>query len=226
MAQHEAHSGARTLDGAASIGSRVAAHRARRGVKVSELARAIGVSASLISQIERGQSRPSVSTLYAIAGALDVPMDAFREGDGLATTEPEQPLRLVEAPRRDRDARRVVRRDARDSFIDDGGVRWERLTPRRLADLEFMELAYAPGAESNAALYRHPGIEMVLVLQGRLTIFIGFERHELEEGDSICFPSATPHRYVNTTAQTTRAVTVIVPDGATANGPATNQRRP
>ena len=58
-------------------------------------------------------------------------------------------------------------------------MRWERLTPTQLDDLEFMELVYAPGAESNSALYRHPGMEMVLVLEGRLTIFVGFDRYEL-----------------------------------------------
>ena len=223
MAQHEA----------ADIGGRNAAHRAERGVKVSELARAIGVSPSLISQIERGQSRPSVATLYAIAQALGVPMDAFRDGHAAqpsrdaAAPEPRgAALRLVASTGRRGDGRLVVRRAARDTIDIDGGVRWERLTPTQLDDLEFMELVYAPGAESNAALYRHPGMEMVLVLQGRLTIFVGFESHELDEGDSICFPSTFPHRYVNPTEETTRAVTVIVPDGATATAWATNQRRP
>src|SRR5215207_6094326 len=64
-------------DPAFEIGARLAAHRARRGMKVSELARQVGVSPSLISQIERGQSRPSVSTLFALAEALEVPVDAF-----------------------------------------------------------------------------------------------------------------------------------------------------
>src|SRR3954464_4148510 len=59
------------------IGERLARLRGARGVKVSALARAVGVSPSLISQIERGQSRPSVSTLFELAQALDVPVDAF-----------------------------------------------------------------------------------------------------------------------------------------------------
>ena len=58
-------------DPSAAIGGRLAAHRGRRGVKVSALARQIGVSPSLISQIERGQSRPSVSTLFALAERLN-----------------------------------------------------------------------------------------------------------------------------------------------------------
>jgi transcriptional regulator with XRE-family HTH domain/quercetin dioxygenase-like cupin family protein len=64
-------------DGADGIGRRLAAHRARRGLRVAELARDVGVTPSLISQIERGQSRPSVSTLFALAQALRVPVDAF-----------------------------------------------------------------------------------------------------------------------------------------------------
>src|SRR5215813_12666673 len=64
-------------DLAGDIGRRLAAHRAQRGMRVAELAREVGVTPSLISQIERGMSRPSVSTLFAIAQALDVPVDAF-----------------------------------------------------------------------------------------------------------------------------------------------------
>ena len=79
-----------------------------------------------------------------------------------------------------------------------------------------MELVYARGAESNSALYRHPGMEMVLVLEGQLTIFVGFDRYELRVHDSIAFPSTIPHRYVNETDATMRAVTVIVRDDSSA----------
>jgi quercetin dioxygenase-like cupin family protein len=91
-------------------------------------------------------------------------------------------------------------------------------------EVEFLELVYEPHAESNAGLYRHPGTEMVLVLDGRLDIFVAFERYALVAGDSICFPSTTPHRYLNPTDQTTRAVTVILADGV--DQPWTRPRRP
>jgi transcriptional regulator with XRE-family HTH domain len=214
-------------DASVAIGARLAAHRAERGIKVSALARQIGVSPSLISQIERGQSRPSVSTLFALAEALSVPVDAFfRDGDrSQAAPEPQRLSVVGEAPSPDREQRYLVRRGHRSAIDIEGGVRWERLTPAPLDDLEFMELVYGPGAESHKALYRHPGMEMVLVLSGTLVIFLGFERYELEPGDSICFPSSTPHRYLNPTEETTRAVTVILPDGE-MHGPPTNQRRP
>jgi len=220
-------------DPAFEIGARLAAHRARRGMKVSELARQVGVSPSLISQIERGQSRPSVSTLFALAQTLEVPVDAFfRDGDAEAqpADEPKFPPapalgRTGDAPT-EGDHRYVVRNQERAAIDIDGGVRWERLTPRTLDHVDFLELIYGPGAESNPTLYRHPGHEMVLVLSGRLDIYLGFERYELHRGDSMHFPSSFPHRYVNpTSTDTARAVTVIIHDpdpGASTQG---RQRR-
>ncbi len=221
-------------DLAGDIGRRLAAHRGQRGMRVAELAREVGVTPSLISQIERGMSRPSVSTLFAIAQALDVPVDAFFR-------EPQQPVAADVQPdgppgpggadgpggagggspagpgQVAADGRYVVRRGGRAVIDIEGGVRWERLTRSTLDHLDFFELVYEPGAESHPRQYTHPGTEMVLVMSGCLEITIGFERYQLEPGDSIDFPSSMPHRYVNPSTQTARAVTVILydcPDGA------------
>lgn len=215
---------------AEEIGERLVRIRAQRGVKVSELARTIGVSPSLISQIERGQSRPSVSTLFAMAEALDVPVDAFFR-DSPATHDRTTGAAAVPAGRDavqsapEGEHRYVVHKDERAVIDIEGGVHWERLTPSTLDHLDFLELVYAPRAESNPTLYRHPGTEMVLILSGRLDIHVGFERYELGPGDSIHFPSSLPHRYVNPTDETTRAVTVILHDEDRPSR-ASKQRRP
>jgi transcriptional regulator with XRE-family HTH domain len=214
---HVADAGA-SSDPAQTIGVRLASIRSRQGVKVSALAREVGVTASLISQIERGQSRPSVSTLFALAEALDVPVDAFFR-DTARVDEAPAPQQPAAAPIvADVGDRYLVHRDERATIDIDGGVRWERLTPTTLRAVDFMELVYAPGAESNASLYRHPGTEMVLVLSGLLHIFVGFERYDLGPGDSMCFPSTLPHRYTNPGDEEARAVTVILLDGTT-DGP-------
>jgi transcriptional regulator with XRE-family HTH domain len=179
----------------------------------------VGVSPSLISQIERGQSRPSVSTLFALADALEVPVDAFfakDEDSGIANAPRQQATAggtQNGGESAGQDVRYVVRRDGRAAIDIEGGVRWERLTPETLPNVDFLELVYEPGAESNSGLYRHPGTEMVLVLSGRLDIFVGFERYELAAGDSIHFPSTFPHRYINPSDEVARAVTVILHDG-------------
>ena len=219
------------------IGERVARLRSERAIKVSALARAAGVSPSMISQIERGQSRPSVSTLFALAQALDVPVDAFfRDDPHTHVAQPAAPApataRPAPATSADDDGesgdrrrhRYLVRRDERDVLEIEGGVRWESLTPRPLEELDFMELVYEGGAQSGERLYRHPGTEMVLLLSGRLDIHVGFERVELHPGDSIHFPSSLPHRYVNPTDETARAVTVIVHDHQPEDPRAPNRR--
>src|SRR5215467_5445919 len=204
-------------DLAGDIGRRLAAHRAQRGMRVAELAREVGVTPSLISQIERGMSRPSVSTLFGIAQALDVPVDAFfREPQqpAAAAAQPDEPPGSggPDGPGGAGDGRYAVRRGGRAVIDIEGGVRWERLTRSTLDHLDFFELVYEPGAESHPRQFTHPGTEMVLVMSGCLEITIGFERYLLEPGDSIDFPSSMPHRYMNPSAQTARAVTVILYD--------------
>ena len=61
------------------IGARVSQLRRNRGLRVADLAAAVGVSPSLISQIERGRSAPSVATLFMLAKALAVPVDDLFE---------------------------------------------------------------------------------------------------------------------------------------------------
>jgi transcriptional regulator with XRE-family HTH domain len=204
------------------IGEIVSSYRRERKMKVSELARRVGVTPSLISQIEHGNSRPSVPTLFALAEALDLSVDVLAGRPAADATSPparvETPAprptpsvpAVEESPINATEPRYVVRRDSRRTIEIQGGVQWEMLTPSTPREAEFVELVYAPHAESNPTQYRHPGTEMVLVLEGRFDIHIGFDVYELTEGDSIHFPSSIPHRYVNPTDDTARAVTVIL----------------
>jgi transcriptional regulator with XRE-family HTH domain len=207
-------------DLAGDIGRRLAAHRAERGLRVAGLAREIGVTPSLISQIERGQSRPSVSTLFALAQALNVPVDAFfREPAAASPPAAEDRVPPPGPDRHPAEARYVVRQGNRATIDIEGGVRWERLTPETMPHLDFFELVYGPGAESNPTLYSHPGTEMVLMLSGSLDISVGFDTYRLAPGDSMEFPSSLPHRYANPGGTEARAVTVILYD-CPAGGPA------
>lgn len=204
-------------DPADGIGRRLGAYRAARGMRVAELARAVGVTPSLISQIEHGQSRPSVSTLFALAQALDVPVDAFfREAPDVPAEPAPRPAAPPETgppgPAQNATRRGVVHPDSRAVIDIEGGVRWERLTRATLDHLDFIELVYPPGAQSHPRQYTHPGTEMVLVMSGHLEISVGFERYQLRPGDSIDFPSSLPHRYANPWDETARAVTVIFYD--------------
>lgn len=206
--------------------------RAELGISMSQLARQIGVSPSMISQIERGQSLPSVATLFALADALGAELDAFftdpevDRGAVPATAVPDPSIaddserlpHVTEAawrgrddgPKSDVDDLYMVSAGRRTGLDIRGGVRWERLTPVPLRHLEFLELIYAPHAQSDTELYRHPGVEMVYVVEGRFVVYVGFDEYDLGPGDSLAFPSSRPHRYTNPTDSVSRAVTVIL----------------
>jgi transcriptional regulator with XRE-family HTH domain len=205
-------------DVSSQVGERIADYRRLRGLKVAELARRVGVTGSLISQIERGRARPSISTLFLLGEALDVSLDAFfRDDEAAQALAPRRgaphgraagrraPDELAPPTTRDRF---LVRAGVRASLEIQGGVRWERLTPENLDEGEFLEAVYAPGSESSPELYRHPGSEWVFILEGILEITVGFTVYRLEPGDSLCFPSSLPHRYVNPTDRPTRAISV------------------
>ena len=178
------------------LGSRLREERERARISQRELARRLGVSASLISQIESGQSKPSVSTLYAIVTELDVSLDdVFRVHD--------DELSIATAVGAESDsavvARPVVHPTERHVVELDSGVIWERLTSHEHEDVDFLHVIYDVGGSSASGerLMRHPGREYGYVLSGRLGVQLGFERHELGPGDSIAFDSTTPHRLWN-----------------------------
>ena len=177
------------------IGTRLREERERVSISQRELARRIGLSASLISQIESGQSKPSVSTLYAIVTELGVSVDdVFRGSNGHAGTRQgasEEPLSGDEGP--------VVRADERHVIDLASGVRWERLTSHQHEDVDFLHVIYDVGGSSasDTMMMRHPGREYGIVISGRLGVQLGFESFELEPGDSIGFDSTQPHRLWN-----------------------------
>ena len=178
------------------LGSRLREERERARINQRELARRLGVSASLISQIESGQSKPSVSTLYAIVTELDVSLDdVFRIHD--------DELSIATAVGAESDsavvARPVVHPTERHVVELDSGVIWERLTSHEHEDVDFLHVIYDVGGSSasDERLMRHPGREYGYVVSGRLGVQLGFERHELGPGDSIAFDSTTPHRLWN-----------------------------
>jgi transcriptional regulator with XRE-family HTH domain len=179
------------------IGSRLREERERDGLSQRELARRLGVSASLISQIESGQSKPSVSTLYAIVTELGVSVD--RIFDVHAHELPVAAAAGAEGAVPDGGPAPVVSPAERHVIELASGVRWERLTSHEHEDVDFLHVTYDVGGASapDERLMRHQGREYGYVMTGRLGVQLGFERHELGPGDSIAFDSTLPHRLWN-----------------------------
>ncbi|MPZ87393.1 MAG: helix-turn-helix domain-containing protein [Nitriliruptorales bacterium] len=178
------------IDG--EIGPRLRSERESRGLSQRELARRLGLSPSLISQIEKGQSRPSVSTLYAMVNELGLSLDELllRAPDARPDTG---------APARPPVPGPVRRPDDRAVIVLESGVRWERIADGSGAHVDFLYVIYEVGGASSedGAMMRHAGREYGYVISGRLAVQIAFDTHELGPGDGISFDSTMPHRLSN-----------------------------
>ncbi len=170
------------------VGIRLRQERERRGISLRELARRVGVSPSLVSQIELDRVNPSVSTLYALVTELGLTMS---EVFGDNPTVP----RVLRSRRDDEDGL-VALPETRRVINLASGVRWERLTPHSDPDVEFIFVVYPVGAEScpEDALVTHGGREYGYVESGTLGVRVGFDEYVLGPGASIAFDSTSPHR--------------------------------
>ena len=200
------------FDPGTGLGPRLRAAREERGLSVRELARRIGCSASLISQIERGVSVPSVGVLYSLATSLGSSSDYLLFGSLSAGAAGAAGAAAPDAGAA-AGSRPIVQRGGGRKIIDlASGVRWERLTPQSDARADFLEVVYSPGGHSTDERrpLRHEGREYGLVISGTLQANVGFESYELGPGDSIAFDSSTPHEYLNKTGEPVHAIWIVV----------------
>ena len=193
---------------ASKVGSRLRTERERLGISLRELARRVGVSPSLVSQIELDRVNPSVSTLYALVTELGMTMsDVFGDaaGENRVVRRLHEESGLAERP----ETRLVLNLAS--------GVRWERLTSQDDPDVEFLYVVYPVGAAScpEDALTTHGGKEYGYVSSGTLGVRVGFEEYELGPGGSIAFDSTSPHRLWAIGREPVHAIWVVI--GRTAD---------
>jgi transcriptional regulator with XRE-family HTH domain len=193
---------AEALDG---IGSRLREERVRAGISQRELARRLGLSASLISQLENGQSRPSVGTLYSIVTELGVSLDRVIRGGEFAGSDGQDASGTT-------DHSPVVHPGERAAIDLDSGVRWEELAADREEGIDFLHAIYEVGGAStpDESLMRHHGREYGYIVSGTLHLKIGFQEYELGPGDSIAFDSTTPPRLFTTGDVPVHAIWFVV----------------
>jgi transcriptional regulator with XRE-family HTH domain len=176
------------------IGEHVRALRVSQKVSTRELAAETGLTAAMISQLERGQVAPSLSTLLKLSSALGVGV-----GDLLG---------------RPQTGEQVIRRQER-RIIDypELAVRDEWLSSDRSGRLLVLKSIVGPGSDSGPELLSHRSeIEFVHVLSGSIEIL----RSELdpvclEQGDSLTFVNNGPHGFRNNGSVPAELIWVMTP---------------
>lgn len=178
----------------ATVGAQLRSLRKLRSFTLETLSERSGVSIGLISQIERGRGNPSFNTLVQMAHALDVPI-----GRLFHTADDTSPL---------------VRADERRSLDvhgPSGDAIHELMSPDLNGSLEAVWVEAPPGYDTSETPFTHPGEEFGLVLEGRHEVYLDGTCYPLGPGDSITYPSTTPHWYRNPGPETVKAIWVITP---------------
>jgi len=182
-----------------SIGEKLRTLRLRKSMGLVELGKHTGLSAALLSKLERGKLFPTLPTLLRIAMVFGVGLDYFFTD--------ERKRRVVG----------VVRREERVRFLEKPGTTevpyfFEcldyRATERKLSAFlaDFQELP-----PEKLKPHQHPGVEFLYVLKGSLALKIGSDEYLLEAEDAIYFDSAVQHSYRRRSAKACTGVIVTVP---------------
>ena len=176
------------------VGSRVRALRDAAGLSLRDLAERSGVSAPMLSQVERGETSPTLAVAAKIAAGLDLTLS--------------QLLRLDEG------RHVVVTRGGERRTRRRKGHVVEEVTPPlpgQRADVSAHTLApgAATGAPDDPPLHEPGARETAVVQGGSIDLFIDGERHELGEGDSVTFDADLPHHFENNGTSEARFLAVV-----------------
>jgi XRE family transcriptional regulator, regulator of sulfur utilization len=183
-----------------AIGARVRALRESASLSLRDLAERSGVSAPMLSQVERGETSPTITVAARIAAGLD--------------------LRLSQLLRLDEDGAVTVvhPRQRRRGGTSRRGHRFEVMSPGQpgqRAELSRHTLAPggATGGRDDPPMHEPGSRETALVERGAIVLVCDGERYELAEGDCVIFDSDLPHHFENPSADDDAAFLAVVSAG-------------
>ena len=181
-------------DPGSAVGPRVKALRDAMGLSLRDLAERSGVSAPMLSQVERGETSPTLAVAEKIAAGLELTLS--------------QLLRLDEGQHV------AVSRAGERRRFERGGHRIEELTPplpgqRADVSVHTLEPGAATGGREDPPMHEPGSRETAVVLNGHLALFVEGARHDLANGDSVTFDADLPHHFENDGEGPTRFLAVI-----------------
>jgi len=182
-----------------AIGDKLRALRLKKKMGLVELGRHTGLSAAMLSKVERGKLFPTLPTLLRIALVFSVGLEYFFSDD--------QKRHVFGIVRRTQRKRFPERPDGRDiSFYFES---LDFAAVERKLNAYYAE--FQPLHPGKARLHHHSGVEFLSVLRGKLELHVGTEEHILESGDSIYFDSSLPHSYRRVSQKPCSAIVITAP---------------
>ncbi len=171
------------------IGEKIRAMRLKKSMGLVEMGKHTGLSAALLSKIERGKLIPTLPTLLRIAMVFSVGLEFFFDHN--------RNRRLVEVVRQGERKRFPERPGAEDSAYWFESLDF-KASERKLNSF-YAEFVAVPADKLKP--HQHQGVEVLFLIEGALTVKIGGEDYELATGDAIYFDGSTPHYYQRTNEQ-------------------------
>lgn len=176
------------------VGSDIRALRKSRGLTLNELCDALGRSIGWLSQVERGQTNPSIPDLKALAAHFAVPVSFF--------------FRNADAPADERGW--IVRAHSRAAMgSPEDGLTEELLSPDLGGDFEMIRSVFAPGATREVMVARDTQ-DGGYVISGELEMTIGGQTYVLRAGDSFQF-DRQPYGWINRGDKPAEVIWIISP---------------
>jgi len=182
------------------LGQRIRKERQRRQLTLEEFSKKTGLSKSFLSQVERGLTEPSITSLKKIAKQFGYSVvNLFQNGNAFNSN-----WEYNEGERRPQEKNpayteqsEVVRADKRKRFaLPNSKVMYDLLTPDMNRQLEVMYMQVSEGEDSGEEpMIDPPGEKMCIVLKGSLEVTVGNEVHRLGPGDSLYYPANTHHSW-------------------------------
>jgi transcriptional regulator with XRE-family HTH domain len=186
---------AATATSAADVGPRVKALREAMDLSLRDLAERSGVSAPMLSQVERGDTSPTIAVAAKIASGLELTLS--------------QLLRLDES-----DGVTVVRSAARLEGGHSDGHRYAVLTPalpgqRAEVSLHTLAAGAATGGPGDPPMHEPGSRETAVALKGVVRLVCDGVAHDLQEGDAVTFDADLPHHIENPGRRESQFMSVI-----------------
>ena len=173
------------------IGEKLKSLRTTRSMSLDDAAALTGVSKPMLGQIERGQSIPTVTTLWKIATGLKTPLSFFLESQQAEYT--------------------IVSPDQANVILGDGGKMraYPLFTYDPVRSVETFYIEFDPECRHSSDKHDDGMEEHIFVLRGTLRLVLGDRPVEVSERQAIRFRADIPHAYQNVTGNRCEVYTTI-----------------
>lgn len=183
-----------------SLGKKIKLERIRRSLSIKEVAEKIGVTSSLLSQIERGLASPSLNTLRLITEVFDIPMFSLFMPD-------KEKVGKVEVVKKD-ERIRITDGNTKEKNIE---LSYDLLSPDLKGSIQLCEMSLSPGEMNSEHLNSHDAEEVATCTEGKIVLILKNTEITLNTGDAVRLEKNTEHRWKNNTEKTSKIIFAISP---------------